>query len=92
MAFDRMKLFLPLAALFGCSSALHVAPTHVQVGLQAPTLGMVPLITVGPSAEALELRQAGANNPICGWINGNEGMRWKENQADFQVGFPLILC
>lgn len=64
-----------LGLLYSYTSAMHFdEPTPIQVGLQAPT-GGVSIITSGPFAGVLDIRQAGQNNPICGWIDGNGGMQ-----------------
>lgn len=70
----RFSALLPLAAIFSPTSGYQIAPTQAQNGLQAPAITL-PVITAAPFAGFLDRRQAGQNNPICGWINGNGGMQ-----------------
>jgi hypothetical protein len=79
MLFHRMsfpnlvKLTLILAPALVYTTALHFEPTQTRLGLQASTIGL-PAITSEAHHDGLSGRQAGRENPTCGWINGNGGM------------------
>lgn len=66
-----------VALLYGHIHALALSPmakrTQYNLGLQ---IGINPEPTSVPHAfrGAHQLRQAGASNPTCGWVDGNKGM------------------
>jgi len=66
-----------LAHVFDISNALEFIPTPTWATLRTSTFGLeiLPTITAGTFQGDLKERDASQQNPICGWIGGNGGMR-----------------
>jgi hypothetical protein len=65
------------ANVFHISNALEFAPTPTRATRQTSVLSFDSLPTIVPGTFHGDLKGRGTNqqNPICGWIGGNGGMR-----------------
>jgi hypothetical protein len=65
------------ANVFHISSALEFAPTSTRATRQTSALSFDGLPTIAPGAFHGDLKERSTNqqNPICGWIEGNGGMK-----------------
>jgi hypothetical protein len=70
-------LWLSATLIYGHRNALALNPTSTGPAIDRQTLlAPAPTLSLHDLRKAHQARQAGAANPtICGWIDGNEGMK-----------------
>jgi hypothetical protein len=63
--------------VFHISNALEFAPTPTWATHQSsvPSFDIIPTIAPGTFHGDLKERDTNQQNPICGWIEGNGGMK-----------------